>query len=261
MSDLTLTALWRVSSSLQVFSMVLVCTLAALLGGTLLLSIAGLIPAFQATLSFSDGSAFSAGLLLHGIAFLVSLLLVSYMPANWRMRRLEAGHRSFRIGMEDVTRAYEVAHAADRSDQFTMHSEYDAVRERLSYLASHPDLGHLEPEILEVAAQMGRVSEDLAETYSDAAVARARGFLAARQHEIDKMEDRIERAFECTREIRRLHERISLDEDVTLSRLERLKAELDEVLPDIGLAPENPSPQSGIVRLRPVKRSGDAATN
>ncbi len=59
------------------------------------------------------------------------------------MCRLEAGHRSFRVGTEGAKRLYEVAQAADRACAFTMHSEYYAVRERLSYLANQPDLGNL----------------------------------------------------------------------------------------------------------------------
>ena len=51
--------------------------------------------------------------------------------------------------------------------------------------AAHPDLGALEPEILELAAQMSRISQDLAETYSDEKVDRARTFLQQRQQEID----------------------------------------------------------------------------
>ncbi len=254
MSNSTLTALWRVQSSLQAASMVLMTCLVLALGVTLTLSLTGLIPSLSVTLYFSNGTAYAAGLLVHGIAFLTGLLLLCYMPANWRMRRLEAGHRSFRIGMEDITRAYEVAHAADRADAFTMPSEYDAVRERLGYLAHHPDLGNLEPEILEVAAQMSRISENLAETYSDAAIARARTFLKSRQDEVTRMEERIELAFERTREIRQLNERVSLDEDVSLSRLQQLKSELDELLPEIGLAPDEPDPQSGIVQLRPARR-------
>lgn len=259
MSNSTLAALWRVSSSLQVLAMLSVGLLTVALGVTLGLSLAGLIPGPSITLTLSNGAAYQIGALIHGLAFLISLLLVAYMPANWRMRRLEAGHRSFRIGMEDVTRAYQVAHAADRADQFTMHAEYDAVRERLEFLAHHEDLGHLEPEILEVAAQMSRVSEDLAVTYSDKAVERAKSFLAERQSEVARMEERIERALEASRELRLLHDRVSMDEDVAASRRTQLKAELDQLVADIGLSEETAAPQPAVVRLIPPVRRADVA--
>ena len=251
MSDTYLSALWRINSALQVAAMGCIAILTIALGLTLGLSLAGLIPGLDLTLTLSDGTAITAGTLLHGAGFLVCLLLLSYMPANWRMRRLEAGHRSFRMGMEDVARAYSAAHSADRAELFSMSSEYDAVRERLEFLAHHPDLGHLEPEILEVAAQMSKVSEDLAATYSDKSVARARAFLAARQDEVTRMEDRIDHALKVGRELKQWHDRVSIDEDVARSRVEQLRAELEEVLPDLGLSPDELSIPSEIVHLSP----------
>jgi len=54
------------------------------------------------------------------------------------------------------------------------------VKERTAFLRSHLELNHLEPEDLELAAQMSRVSHDLAETYSDDRGDRAQAFLAQR---------------------------------------------------------------------------------
>ena len=254
MSDTTLTALWRVTSSLQAAAMTFVALLMLFLGVSLTLVLAGVIPGLNMTLTLSDGTAFTAGTLVHASAFLTSLLLLSYMPANWRMRRLEAGHRSFRIGMKDVARAYHVAHTADRDGTFSLSSEYDAVRERLGFLADHPDLGQLEPEILEVAAQMSRVSEDLAATYSTETVNRAKAFLAQRQEEVKRMEKRIEDALDVSRELKHWHDRVSLDEDVARSRVARLKTELDALLNEIGVEPA-PRPETSAVVSLPSPRT------
>ena len=66
--------------------------------------------------------------------------------------------------MRDVAQAYQAAHAADRDGVFNLPSEFDSVRERIEHLQRHPDLGRLEPEILEMAAQIGRKSRKLAES-------------------------------------------------------------------------------------------------
>ena len=259
MSVTSLTPLWRVQSILQALSMALVVALALALTLSFALSLAGLVPGLTATLTLSDGRALAAGPAIHGAAALIALLLVAYMPANWRMRALEASHRSFRMGQEDVIRAYRAAHAADRAGAFRLSSEYDAVRERLEHLANHPDLGHLEPGILELAAQMSRVSEDLARKYSDEAVGRARAFLAERQAEAERMQERIETALAASRDIRRWHDRVALDEDIAQSRLNALIEELDEVLPEIGLAPTTPATRPDVIRLSDRAKPRDIA--
>ena len=142
-----------------------------------------------------------------------------------------------------------------------MHSEYDALRERLSYLAKHRDLGNLEPEILQVAAQVSRVSEGLATTFSDAAISHAKAFLPAGQEEVEHIEEHIERAIGTTREIRQCHQRQSMDGDVVLSRLEGLKAELKDVLPEVGLTPANANPDSGVEQLHPKEEARATAAS
>ena len=239
--------------------MALVGGLALALSVSFGLAVAGVLPRLDLALTLSDGRVFEAGLLLHGAFALFALLLVAYMPANWRVRALETSHRSFRLGMEDVTRAFHAAHAADRSGAFTLASEFDAVRERMEYLVNHPDLGHLEPGILELAAQMSRVSDDLARRYSDEAVERARSFLSERQHEAQRMQDRIEAALAASREIRRWHDRVEIEEDIARSRLDQLVAELDEVLPDIGLAPVRPAGNPDVIHLSDRSKVRDIA--
>jgi hypothetical protein len=137
--------------------------------------------------------------------------------------------------MEDVANAYWAAHEADRSGVFKMKSEFDSVRERLMFLRDHPDLGYLEPDILEIAAQMSRTSEDLARRYSDEAVERARNFLAERAHEAANMQTRIEAAQTATHEMRRWLDRVEIEEDIAQSQINRLRDDLDALLPALGL--------------------------
>ena len=178
--------------------------------------------------------------------------LVFFLPSSFRVMRLETSHRQFMIRMEDVARAYAVAHSADRAGIFHAQSEFDAVRERLAHLRDHPDLQGLEPEVLEVAAQMSRISEDLARTYSDDRVARARAFLTQRQQEIALFEERLDAAKVVHGEIRHWLHRVETDEAVARSQLERLKTEIIEIFPEFASqdAKAASADQSDVVRLR-----------
>ncbi|MDG1103585.1 MAG: hypothetical protein P8N75_09480 [Ascidiaceihabitans sp.] len=81
--------------------------------------------------------------------------------------------------MTDVSRAYGAVHVADRGDVFRLSKEFDSVRERLAYLRDHPDLSSLVSTVLEVAAQMLHVPNELAEVYSNDHVTRLRDFFGA----------------------------------------------------------------------------------
>jgi hypothetical protein len=166
-------------------------------------------------------------------ALLVGLCF--FVPSNDRVMRLETSHRSFRVTMWDVARAYQSAHAADREGTFRLPSEFDSVRERIEFLRRHPDLGKLEPEVLEMAAQMSHESRELAEIYSGERVERARAFLRQRQEEAEEMQARVEGALAACREIRRWLERVETDEDTARTEMARLKAELADLLPGLGL--------------------------
>jgi len=165
----------------------------------------------------------------------LAVLLCVYLPSNWRILRLESSHRRFEIGMRDVARAYAMAHAADRDGLFQLSSEFDAVRERLAYLRDHPDLGALEPALLEVAAQMSHISRELAEVYSDDRVARARAFLTQRQQEVEAFNARLEQAKQTCRELKHWAHQVELEESVAVSQLTRLRDELHVILPEMGL--------------------------
>ena len=148
--------------------------------------------------------------------------------------RLERSHRRFQLSMEDVARAYQASHTHDRQDNFVLSEEFSSVRDRIQHLRNHPDLGHLEPEILDVAAQMSHQSRDLADVYSDANVARAKSFLLQRQEEIDRMNERVTMARTTCDELKRWQEDITADEREMNRQLARLESDVLDILPSIG---------------------------
>jgi hypothetical protein len=128
-------------------------------------------------MTFGEMTVLNAGMYMQiGLTVLVCAVALM-IPTNMRMNALERTHRSFQMSMDDVARAYHLCHTADRASVFTFSSEFDAVRERLAYLRDHPDLVRLEPDVLEVAAQMSQQSRHLADVYSDEKVERAKQFL------------------------------------------------------------------------------------
>lgn len=166
--------------------------------------------------------------------------LMTFLPANARIMALETSHRRFHIGMEDVARAYRASHAADRDGVFKLKSEFDSVRERMAYLRDHPDLAELEPSVLEIASQMSHISRDLADTYSDGSVARARDFLIQRQQEIEEFNTRLDAAKATAAEMRVWIDRVELEETVAQAQLSRLNEELAELLPELHSAEDTP---------------------
>lgn len=160
--------------------------------------------------------------------------LCLFLPANTRMARLERSHRSFRVGLDDVRRAYDLAHAADRRGVFTLSGEFDAVRARMEHLRRHPDLADLEPDILELAAQMSFAARDLARAYSEERVTRAKGFLRQRQEEADRMAERLTLARQTCDELRRWLTDVEAEERRNSASLRRLEADLRELLPGLG---------------------------
>ncbi len=159
--------------------------------------------------------------------------MCTFLPANARIMALENSHRRFHIGMEDVARAYRASHASDREGAFTLKSEFDSVRERMAYLRDHPDLAELEPSVLEIASQMSHVSRDLADTYSDSSINRARDFLIQRQQEIEEFNTRLDAAKSTAAEMRVWIDKVELEESVAQAQLERLHDELSDLLPEI----------------------------
>ncbi len=167
----------------------------------------------------------------------VTVLLVTmafFLPSSARIAALENSHRDFQIKMEDVARAYHVAHTADRAGLFSLSSEFDAVRERLAHLRDHPDLEQLEPEVLEVAAQMSQQARQLADVYSDKKVSRAKAFLKQRQEEAETQQERIVEALHVCQEIRTWAQQVEVEEAIVASQLEQLEERLQAALPLLG---------------------------
>ncbi|MGR3551255.1 DNA repair protein [Pseudooceanicola sp.] len=169
------------------------------------------------------------------------MMLCVFLPTTWRVRRLENSHRRFELNMDDVTRAYAAAHAGDRAGVFQLKHEFDAVRERIQFLRNHPDLGEMEPGILEIAAQMSQVSSELARVYSDEKMSRARVFLDQRQQELATFEERIDQATGITRELVHWARQVELGEAVAQSRLDRLREEMSNVMPTLLPAAARPA--------------------
>jgi membrane protein implicated in regulation of membrane protease activity len=171
----------------------------------------------------------------------VMVLLCAYLPANMRMSRLERSHRNFQIGMEDIARAYRIAHAADRAGVFALSGEFENIRARMQALRNHPELRALEPEILETAAVMSYETRQLAQAYSDEKVARARAFLTARQEDVDALTDRIATARRLSDDLLRWKTDVDAEEGQARLQIKRLIADLQEIMPGLGYAIEDRS--------------------
>jgi len=199
-----------------------------------LLAALGQMPWPSMTLAWGDVPLPDAGMWVQLALTLLMLCVCFFIPANTRMLRLERSHRSFQIGMEDVKRAYSLAHAADRTGVFSLSNEFESMRQRMELLRKHPDLRHVEPELLELAAQMSFQSRDLARAYSDDKVNRAREFLKARQSDADLLSERIKLARMTCDELKRWLTDVEAEERRNHTQIRRLEADLREVLPSLG---------------------------
>jgi hypothetical protein len=194
-----------------------------------------------------------AGMYLQIGMTVMFILLALYLPATARIMQLEKSHRDFTVSMDDVARAYRVSHEADRKRLFRIGSEFDSVRERLAHLRDHPDLGALEPEVLELAAQMSHTSRELAQVYSKKSVERARGFLRQRQEEIDRFLENIALARKTTEDLRHWMQQIETEERVVEKQLSALEADLMALLPELGFEVASEVDDDAIVVPMPQK--------
>lgn len=214
----------------------LLLTLAAI--SVALLASLGQLPWLHLPLRYGETDLAHSGMWAQIALTALLCLICLFLPANTRMARLERSHRSFAIGLEDVAQAYRLAHAADRAGVFALSGEFESMRARLAHLRNHPDLGQLEPELLQLAAQMSFQTRDIARTYSDDRVARARTFLQQRQEEVTALTDRITLARQTVDELRRWLTDIEAEERQAEQQIKRLEADLREILPQIGYAME-----------------------
>lgn len=220
--------------TLHALSVWVVALAAAGLAGASVLAALGQIPWPQIALFFGGQAVPQAGMWLQlGLLGLMLLLLI-YLPGNLRIARLERSHRNFAMGMEDVARAYAHAHAADRKGVFALSSEFDGMRTRIEQLRKHPDLRDLEPELLQLAAQMSFETRELARTYSDDKVARAKEFLKQRQEDVQALTDRLSIARRTCDELRRWLQDVEAEERAAQTQIRRLEADLKDILPTLG---------------------------
>jgi hypothetical protein len=212
----------------------------------------GLLPWPQISLSFGGQPIQSAGMWLQLALTVLMVALTFYLPANARMTRLERSHRSFAMGMQDVAAAYNMVHAADRKGAFALSGEFDSMRARLEHLRQHPDFGHLEPELLQLAAQMSHESRALAQTYSDDKVNRAKLFLKQRQEEAVALTDRLSAARRTCDELRKWLQDIEAEERTAQQQIRRLEADLKEILPTLGYDFDHSEPSDANVVSLPI---------
>ena len=242
MSESMRAAISAAQDALQRLAITMIVAAALVLTGYSIACALGLAPWLEMIATLGEVVYPKAGMIVQLAVTALALTLCFYLSANTRIMSLETSHRSFHIGMRDVTQAYTAAHRSDREDVFHLQSEFDSIRERMAFLRSHPDLLDLEAGVIEVAAQMSHISRELADTYSDAKVSRARDFLIQRQQEIEDFNDRLAEAKAVSTELKRWHSRVEIEEDVARSQLEWLREELAELLPELTepAAPETP---------------------
>ncbi len=246
MSD-TLRAAWFVATYLlQRLSIAVIAITALSLTAYTIACLFEAAPWLDLSLTFGNYIVPNAGIVVQGAVTVFAVTLLFYLPAHARMMALETSHRSFHMNMRDVARAYAAAHKADREGVFTLSSEFDSIRDRIAFLRAHPELDAMEADVLELAAQMSHVSRELAQTYSDKNVARARDFLIQRQEDIADFEDRVRLAKNITEELTRWNRRIALEESVAQSQLDQLRSELADVLPELA------QPEAALPRPEPL---------
>lgn len=218
-------------------------------------SAAGLIPWLALPAPAGAVNPLPYGMIVQLMVAALCLALLLTVPAMMRVFQLERTHRDFQITMDDVARAYYVAHDADRAEQFTMSAEFDAVRERMEFMKDHPDLGLLEPDIMQVAAQMSAVSKELASTYSHEKVERARAVLQQRQQEVYDLQQRIAQARKVAHEIQRWENAVAVDEGLAQEALDELRTELAKVMPDQRKAPAKPAKRAPASRTKAASKA------
>ncbi|WP_050930518.1 hypothetical protein [Aestuariivita boseongensis] len=255
MSD-TFRSIWAVALYLlQRLSIAIIAVTALSLAGYSIACAIGAAPWLTLDVQFGSYRLDQAGIYVQLALTLFAATLLFYLPSHARMMALETSHRSFHMNMRDVARAYAAAHKADREGVFTLSSEFDSILDRIAFLRAHPDLDDLEPEIMELAAQMSHVSRELARTYSDSNVNRARDFLIQRQEDIAEFEDRVRLAKSVADELTRWRTRVELEESVAQSQLDQLRRDLAEIL--LELAPE----PVAVAVTKPAPRPGPADIN
>lgn len=212
---------------------------------------AGAVPWLDLPVSRGGEPMPRAGMLAQvGVTFLM-VCLAGFLPSIFRVRRLELTNRNFHLSMEDVARAYQHVHRADREGAFELSREFDDMRDRIDRIRSHPELAGLENDVLQVAAQMSVESRDLARIYADDKVERARAFLRQRQQEVEEYRQRISMAQDTVGEIRRWMQAVNVEEGLAETMIDRLQHDLAELTDALGLTSQGQRPNVvGMARAR-----------
>lgn len=224
----------RAQTIVQKLTLAILVGAALALVGLSLTAAFGLMPWPEMALSFGGDPVVHAGMYAQLGLMALCVALLFFLPTNARIMQLELSHRSFQVRMEDVAAAYRAAHEDDRKKLFRIGSEFDSVRERLLHLRNHPDLGALEPEILELAAQMSHEARALADVYDDEKVERARIFLRQRQQEVEKVQENLSMARRSIDELRHWMLQVETEESVAAGQIKTLEADLFGLLPELG---------------------------
>ena len=213
----------------QLIAMALITLTATGLLGTAALSAAGVLPWIAFEMRYGDQALPWAGPALQiGLGILL-LLLLAFLPSARRVLRLEASHRNFDVSMDDVIRAYRLAHNEDRAGAFALRGEFDSIRDRYNFLRDHPDLAEIDAELLTIAAQMSQQSRDLAEVYSEEKVERVNAALSARKQDSAALQETIQTAHAHFRDIRHRLDDVEMDEAMVASQLSMLREEMAEI--------------------------------
>ncbi|WP_166415477.1 DNA repair protein [Cochlodiniinecator piscidefendens] len=218
----------------HLFSMMLIIAAATVLVILSILSAFSVLPWLTLPMTFGNTTYEMAGVLVQVLVTLLFISLCFYLPANLRILKLERAHHDFQLRTEDVARAYQISHQADRDGVFRIGGEFDEIRDRINFQRTHPDLAKLEPEVLELAAQMSHQSKELAEIYATEKVERARLFLTQRQQEVEKIEASIKMAKQTIGDMRRWLLQVETDETIAERQLDQLEEDLLELLPQLG---------------------------
>ncbi len=250
----------QIQQFLQRVALIAVIGFSVVVLGATIAAALGLAPWLSFTASYGETVVPYAGMITQLFLAALAVSLCFYLPSNRRILELEKSHRNFHISMQDVAKAYVIAHKADREQIFSMSSEFDAVRERILHLREHPELETLEPAVLDVAAQMSKESHDLAKVYSEQKINRARQFLKARQQELETYRERIAMAQKTVQEIKRWSQQVSVEDSVVAAQMSTLEADLAEILPLIGYEMADATEPENVVPLPNPgeKRKADA---
>jgi hypothetical protein len=81
---------------------------------------------------------------------------------------------------------------------------------------------------------MSHESRDLASVYSEEKVDRARTFLRQRQREIEDYREQIAMAQQTCADLKRWSQQVNVEDSVVSAQMQRLEADLAEILPLIG---------------------------